>query len=668
MEKNRLSKSIDRIKPYYDVVIIGSGYGGSIAASRLSRLGKKVCLLERGKEYLTGEFPDSQTKALPHLQIHHGTTHIGSKTGLYDFWFNKDISVIKGCGLGGTSLINANVSMRPESWVFEDNAFPKEVREEAKNKESNLEKGYQLATQMLRPRSYPKKFPALKKLEAMRKSAKELDLPLRMMDLNINFESEGKNHVGVEQKPCTLCGNCVTGCNVGAKNTTMMNYLPDAFSHGADIFTQTSVTHIEKKDDKWQVNFEVLNADNPTHLFVSANTVVLSAGTLGSTEIMLRSKEKGLMCSDAVGKGFSGNGDVLGYAYNTKEEINGIGNPKPNSSNPIGPCITSVIDVKKTENQEENMILQEGSIPSVMSALFPSYISTLSSMAGDLPHEEKPSLEKVKKRWSSILQGVYKGATQHTQTYLMMGHDNSGGVVSLKNDALKIDWKAIGKEINFEKANQVMRESSHLLGGTFVPSPTWTSLFEHSLVTVHPMGGCVMAEDATKGVVNHKGQVFISNTGNEVYQNLYVADGSIIPRSLGANPLLTISALSERICRIMARDKKWGEIPYSFNNNFNKINEKSIPTNNKQIEKSLSISKDKVEKNIIGISFSETMKGYFSVDEKENDKKGYKEGKKNKSKLEVTLTVSSEDVKFMVKDKQHLCSFIGTLNLTLLFF
>lgn len=662
MEKNRLSKSIDRIKPYYDVVIIGSGYGGSIAASRLSRLGKKVCLLERGKEYLTGEFPDSSTKALPHIQAHHGNMQMGSKTGLYDFWFNKDISVVKGCGLGGTSLINANVSMRPESWVFEDNAFPKELREEAKNKESDLEKGYQFATQMLRPRSYPKTFPTLKKLEAMRSSAKELDLPLRMMDLNINFDINGKNHIGVEQKPCTLCGNCVTGCNVGAKNTTMMNYLPDAFSHGADIFTQTSVTYIEKKSEKWQVNFEVLNADNSTHLFVNAGIIVLSAGTLGSTEIMLRSKQKGLICSDKVGQGFSGNGDVLGYAYNTKDTINGIGNPKVNSSNPIGPCITSVIDVKKTDNQEENMILQEGSIPSAMSALFPSYISTLSSMAGDLPQEEKPSLEKIKKRWSSILQGVYKGATQHTQTYLMMGHDNSGGVVSLKNNALKIDWKGIGKESNFEKANQVMRENSHLLGGTFVPSPTWTSLFEHSLVTVHPMGGCIMAEDATKGVINHKGQVFTSSTGNEVYENLYIADGSIIPRSLGANPLLTISALSERICRIMARDKNWGEIPYTFNKKHDNMNGKSVTMTENKTEKVSSLSKNKIDKDSIGISFSETMRGYFSTTEKENYQNGYKEGKKNKAKLEATLTISSEDVKFMVKDKKHLCSFIGTLK------
>lgn len=665
MENNRLSKSIDRIKPYYDIVIIGSGYGGSIAASRLSRLGKKVCLLERGKEYLTGEFPDSSTKVLPHIQAHHGDVQMGSKTGLYDFWFNKDISVIKGCGLGGSSLINANVSMRPENWVFEDSAFPKEIREEANNKESDLEKGYQLAHEMLRPRSYPKNFPPLKKLEAMRKSAKELDLPLRMINLNVNFKLDGKNHVGVEQKPCTLCGNCVTGCNVGAKNTTTMTYLPDAFNHGADIFTQTSVTYIEKKGEKWQINFEVLNADNPTHLFVNAAIVVLSAGTLGSTEIMLRSKENGLACSDKVGDSFTGNGDVLGYAYNTKEEINGIGNPKPNSSNPIGPCITSVIDVKNSNNHEEEMILQEGSIPSVMSALFPSYISTLSSMAGDLPHEEKPSLEKIRKRWSSILQGVYKGATQYTQTYLMMGHDNSGGKISLKNNALKIDWKGIGKEINFEKANQTMRENSHFLGGTFVPSPTWTSLFEHSLVTVHPMGGCIMAEDATKGTINHKGQVFTSTTGTQVYENLYIADGSIVPRSLGANPLLTISALSERICRIMARDKNWGEIPYSFNKHSTTKNKQHLVNQKKMVlENPVSIPKNKIEinKNAIGISFTETMKGYFSVGEKENYKKGYKEGKKNKSKFETTLTVSSEDVKFMVKDSNHLCSFIGTVK------
>lgn len=747
MEKNRLSKSIDRIKPYYDVVIIGSGYGGSIAASRLSRLGKKVCLLERGKEYLTGEFPDSSTKALPHIQAHHGNMQMGSKTGLYDFWVSKDINVVKGCGLGGGSLINSNVSIRPENWVFQDSSFPSIFKEEILDKESDLEKGFQLATQMLRPKTYPNTFPKLKKLEALKASAQKLDLPFRLADIHVNFDINGKNHVGVEQKPCNLCGNCAMGCNQGAKNSTMMNYLPDAVTHGAAIFTQTSVDYIEKSGSEWRVHFDVLETDTEhSNMFVSAEMVILAAGTLGSTEIMLRSKQNGLQTSNAIGKRFSGNGDAVSQAYNTDVEINGISKRKPSSKNPTGPGIAGIIDIKNTDNPEQEMILQEGAVPQAMIGFLPFTVSGFAATTGS--SQKKIDINRIKRRWATILSGIYSGATQNTQTLLMMGHDNSEGVLSLQKNALHINWKGIGTSENMKLANQRMHENTETLGGTFVPSPTWNNFFNHTAVTVHPLGGCAMAETAKMGVVNHKGQVFDSEEGNTVYQNLYIADGAIVPRSLGSNPLLTISALAERICRIMARDKNWGEIPYIFTANkelpqiekiesnsseksFDEINlkevqeeelvkkeylemklktksvnKKSIQSKNKStkiLENSTptsienSSSKNSIhsvfeqnsmqdeqfdssesefdnqkmnEENSnsetptsLGISFTETMKGYFSTTEKEDYKKAYQQGKKQKSILHTTLTVICQDVEFMTKDENHNSAFIGTMTI-----
>lgn len=201
--------------------------------------------------------------------------------------------------------------MHPEDWVLEDEAFPKEIREEVKNEVSDLNQGFELATDMLKPNPYPNSFPKLKKLEALKESAKKLDLPFKLADINVNFDIDGKNHVGVEQKPCNMCGNCSMGCNQGAKNTTMMNYLPDAVTHGASIFTQTSVQYIEKSGTEWIIHFDILEADaEHKNIFVSAKTVILAAGTLGSTEIMLRSKEKGLQISKQIGKRFSGNGDA----------------------------------------------------------------------------------------------------------------------------------------------------------------------------------------------------------------------------------------------------------------------------------------------------------------------------------------------------------------------
>ena len=111
---SRLSMPIENLKQHYGVLVIGSGYGASIAASRLARAGQQVCVLERGKEFQPGEYPDTELKALEEIQAELPEAHLGSRTGLYEFNVNEDINVFKGCGLGGTSLVNANVALRAE--------------------------------------------------------------------------------------------------------------------------------------------------------------------------------------------------------------------------------------------------------------------------------------------------------------------------------------------------------------------------------------------------------------------------------------------------------------------------------------------------------------------------------------------------------------------------
>ncbi len=124
----RLSSPIDNIQPHYAVVVIGSGYGGGIAASRLARAGQSVCVLERGKEFLPGEYPDTELEALPEIQVNLPDQTLGLRTGLYDIRVSDDMNVLVGCGLGGTSLINANVASRPEPRVFDDVRWPQALR------------------------------------------------------------------------------------------------------------------------------------------------------------------------------------------------------------------------------------------------------------------------------------------------------------------------------------------------------------------------------------------------------------------------------------------------------------------------------------------------------------------------------------------------------------
>src|SRR5690242_3900957 len=127
---HRLSSPLKSIKPRYDVVVIGSGYGGAITASRLSRAGMAVCVLERGKERHPGEYPNNPLEATREVQLDLPEGHHGSPTGLFDVRVNKDISVLIGCGLGGTSLINASVAIRPDPRIFEDPRWPEVFRQE----------------------------------------------------------------------------------------------------------------------------------------------------------------------------------------------------------------------------------------------------------------------------------------------------------------------------------------------------------------------------------------------------------------------------------------------------------------------------------------------------------------------------------------------------------
>lgn len=642
----RLSSPIENLKNHYTVVVVGSGYGGGIAASRLARAGQQVCVLERGKEFQPGEYPNTETTALGEMQVDLPQQHVGSRTGLYDFHVNSDINVFVGCGLGGTSLVNANVSLKAEPRVFDDIRWPKALRDDVN---TLLAQGYQRAQAMLKPNPYPENFPPLPKLQALEKSSKYLNEKFYRTPINVTFQ-DGVNHVGVEQKECNLCGDCVSGCNNHAKNTVLMNYLPDAKNHGAEIYTQVSVRRIEHQDGRWLVHYQLLNAgqekfDAPT-MFVSADIVILAAGTLGSTEILLRSKAHGLTVSDKLGDNFTGNGDVLAFGYNTEQVINGVGfGDRPTEGRePVGPCITGIIDMREQPQLDNGLVIEEGSIPGGLAGILPTTFAAAAKLLGkdtdsgigDFAAEKTRELE-------SLTRGAYTGAVRNTQTYLVMTHDDAAGRMYLQDDRLRIEWKDVGRQPIFQRVNNRLTEATEPLGGTQIPNPIWTDAFGHDLVTVHPLGGCILAEDAEHGVVNHKGQVFAKQQGQAVYENLYVADGSVIPRTLGVNPLLTISAVAERCCALIAQDRGW-TINYDFNTPPKVVGEPSLTKT-------------------IGIQFTETMRGYFSQSVTNNDyEHGFQQGKKDNSPLEFTLTVIADDLDKLLQDPDHPAKIVGILK------
>jgi len=656
---SKLSSSQSKIKTSYQVLVIGSGYGGGVAASRMARAGQDVCVLERGKEFQPGEFPDTIVETAKQAQFDLPEKHIGAETGLFDIRVNDDVNVVVGCGLGGTSLINANVSIKADPRVFEDECWPQSIRDEAKSISSQvldsknttqtiennnlLAQGYQRAISMLKPVAYPLTGEDLPKMDAHRRSAIYLGEKYCRAAINVSFE-EGVNHVGVKQSACTLCGDCVSGCNYGAKNTTAMNYLPDACNHGAEIFTEISVTHIAKVGERWRVYYQPVGLgrdkfDAP-EMFVFADIVILAAGTLGSTEILLRSKNAGLKVSDRLGEGFTGNGDVLAFGYNNDEEINGIGlgHHKTGDIPAVGPCITGVIDTRKKSELDEGMVIEEGSMPGAMASILPSFFSSTAKLFGqDSDPEFIDNFQEQARVLDSAIRGAYHGAVNNTQTYLVMAHDGSDGRMELKDNRLRVNWKEVGKKPIFKKIENNLKQCAESLGGTYIPNPIWNELFDNRLVTVHPLGGCGMSDSSSTGVVNHKCQVY-SGINNEVYEGLYVCDGAIIPRSLGTNPLLTISALAERSCAHIIKDRAWNE-GYS----------ETSSSNATGFEPKL------------GIQFTEQMTGYFSNKETKDYLEGETEGREDQSSFSFTLTVISEDLDSMLNSEQHAAKMIGTV-------
>ena len=416
---SRLASPLQNIKSHYTVVVVGSGYGGGIAASRLARAGQTVCILERGKEFQPGEYPDTGVEFLSESQVHlpDGST-LGPRTGLYDFRVNNELNALVGCGLGGTSLINAGVALRPEDRVFDDPRWPKEIRESLK---TTLADSYNRAEQMLGSTPYPADVRPVPKLLAHQKSAQTFGSEtFARLPINVTFQ-DGINQAGVEQLACNLCGDCMSGCNYHAKNTLIMNYLPDAKNHGAEIFCEVGVRSLERKADRWLVHYQPISEgrdgfDAPT-LFVSADIVILAAGTFGSTEILLRSKAAGLPLSDQVGQHFSGNGDMIGFSYNGTTDINmvGFGNRPPESMAPVGPVITSVIDLRHQPKLEDGMVIQEGGSAGALGDFLPQAMATMAKVAGEEINTELNDLIAEREReLDSLVRGPYTGrGAQH---------------------------------------------------------------------------------------------------------------------------------------------------------------------------------------------------------------------------------------------------------------
>jgi cholesterol oxidase len=634
-----LSRPIDMMLEHYSVVVVGSGYGGAIAAARIARAGRDVCILERGKELHPGEYPNSGLSAFNEIQVHTPKGDYGPAAGMFDFHVSPDITVVTGCGLGGTSLINANVALEPGDSIFSDDRWPQPLRDQPKV----LRPFMRAAREMLGSNPYPRTWPELPKLQALGRVADGLGREVIRPDINVTFV-DGPNAVGVRQNACALCGDCCSGCNHGAKNTVLMNYLPDAHWHGAHVFTEVAVRSVERWEGRWRVAYDLLgegrmsSPDAPPRS-VLADVVVLAAGTLGSTQILLQSRDLGLAVSDRLGYGFSGNGDVLAFAYDTDAPVRGVGLGKgiPREDTMVGPAIAGLIDLRGPDTDKKDaLIIEEGSIPGALAAMLPIAMKVASHEDLD---EDSVSVARRLRELAEVPLGSHRGPVDRTLTYLVMSTDDSGGRVVLEDGRVHVAWPEAAEQPVFARDNGILAKATQTLQGTEIPDPLSALTSGRSLITVHPLGGCVMADDAAKGVVDHMGRVF-DPAGGGVHDGLYVCDGSVVPVALDANPLLTISAIAERTAAMMIEERGWKAVQPTA---------PAAPPPQEEAAPRASLE------------FAEHLTGFVSMSVHDGYAEGYEDGREDGARVDLELTIEYDDIQAALDDPRREARITGTV-------
>lgn len=536
----------------FDVLIIGSGYGGSICAARLAmrkREGVRIAVLERGKEWIPGTFGDTFLKASRESRFQllgPNKGEIDNPVGLVNVMQNDEVNVLSGSGLGGSSLINANVAIRPDEDCFRQSLWPSAIRERAVLDPyydvSSIELGVQTEACDASPKARSQRLAA----EKLTACGAEFE-PASLTVTRGKHDEAIINRQGIRQRACIDCGDCNAGCNVGAKNTLAMNYLPMARRCGAELFTHTEVMRVEKLGDHYRVHFKnYLPSGRGDYKTVcgtlTSRMVILGAGSIGSSEILLRSQGYGMEMSDRLGHQWTMNGDALGFVRKSKHLTNsaGLGAYARNGA-PVGPTIQTNLFFRNRE-LSQRVLIQDGTVTR-------GYANILGTLMADWDFDS-------------------------TLIMLGMGHDGAGGRVTLgKNGLASVKWAGIKDSPYRKLIRGDFAKVAKAHGGEY----KYLRLFGDNYITVHPLGGCAMADDPMYGVVDDRGRVFDARfggmvdepgaprllgvkSGAAVHRGLYVADGSVIPTSIGCNPLLTISALSERIADGIVNDPSYEDL------------------------------------------------------------------------------------------------------------
>lgn len=507
----------------YDVVVVGSGFGGGVAACRLSAAGWRVCVLERGRRFEGSDFPEHPGDApwaLWHPSVNPG--------GLFDVRIMRDVATITAAGVGGGSLVYANVQLRAPPQVFET-GWPASITRE------DLDPWYDGTEEALEPVETPD-HPSLAKVRTFAAMADAAGTPAKRLPIAVHFGDERENPFGgVHQSGCQNLGRCVLGCPVRAKNTVDITYIARAERNGAEVRPLHEVDRIDPPASSgggWTVAFR--DHDRGASGTVSARFLVLAAGTLGTTRLLLRNRSRLSGLSPALGQRFSGNGDALGMAFDPQAQA------AAGAREDIGPTMTSYVD----RTADRGLMVADGGLPEDWSGVFNilrgynaltgwrRQLVRLKALAARLGLSDRPLHPR------DVRLADDRPITD-SFVFMIFGRDAGDGHMRLTPLFKRFDirWSKEASEGLFDRMQATVGELA--AASDAEPFFALDAGPLGKFVTVHPLGGCPMGDDPAEAVVDHAGRVY-------GHPRLIVADGSVVPTALGVNPSKTIAALAER--------------------------------------------------------------------------------------------------------------------------
>ncbi|MDT7723508.1 MAG: cholesterol oxidase [Actinomycetota bacterium] len=511
----------------YDVLVIGSGFGGSVTALRLTEKGYNVGVLETGRRFADNEFAKTSWRLRKYLWA--------PKLGCYGIQrltMLKNTFIVSGSGVGGGSLVYANTLYEPPDAFYDDPQWS-----HITDWKAELAPHYDQAKRMLGVVENPATTAADR---VLREVAEDMGVghTYRRTPVGVYFGGAGSRPgqdvpdpffggAGPQRQTCTLCGECMTGCRVGAKNTLVKNYLYLAEKAGADVHPLTTVTKVRQVGGGYAVDTERTGRWlRKGKRSFTAQQVVFAAASLGTQRLLHELRDNGTLPDVSPRLGL--------LARTNSEAVLAARSLRKDTDFTRGVAITSSIHPDAVTHVEPVRYGKGSNFMGLLTTVLVDAQTGKRRWALGLRELGKqwrniPKLHNPR-HWSERMIGllVMQTLDNSVTTYTKRGLFGRRMTTKQGAGAPSPEWIPAGHEVT--------RRVAEKIGG--LPQGAWTDMANIPM-TGHFIGGCTIGDSPETGVVDPYQRLY-------GYPGLHIADGSTISANLGVNPSLTITAQSER--------------------------------------------------------------------------------------------------------------------------